>query len=71
MGPLTVPERYCIVKVAPDGCEELGSYKRPLVAAHEDDEHDLDAIHLETRFRKSVSAEEDMAHEIRRACVDL
>lgn len=55
MGPLTVPERYCIVNATPDGCEELGSYRCPLVAEHEADEHDLDAIHWETGFKKSVS----------------
>lgn len=71
MGPSVLPARYCIVKVAPVGCEELGSYRRPPVAEHEVDEHDLDAIHWETRFRKTKSTEEDVSYKIRRACIDL
>ena len=71
MGPLTVPERYCIVKMAPADCDELGSYRRPLVAAHEADEHDVDAIHWKTRVRKGVNTEENTSHEIGRACINL
>lgn len=71
MGPLTVPERYCIVYVSPVDCEELGSYRRSLVAEHEADEHDLDAIHWERRFKKSAIREKNMSHKVRRACVDL
>ena len=56
--------------MAPADCEELGSYRRPLVAEHEADEHDVDAIHWEIGSG-SVSTEEDMSHEIRRACINL
>lgn len=66
-----MPERYCTVKVAFVSCEELGSYRCPSAAEHEADEHDLDAIHWETRFRKTKSTEENMSHKVRRACINL